>query len=219
MASIFRKIAQKVLLKVIPEMKHLFVLDEIVSSKKNSTISKKATLTEPHYIQDSTIDDYTYVGFNARITCNTIGKFCSIGPNFMSVWGIHPLEGVSTSPMFYSTVKQNGYSLTKKTKVVERKPVTIGNDVFIGMNVTILDGLKIGDGAVIGAGSVVIRDVPPYAIVAGVPAKVIRYRFSEKQIEDLLAIKWWNFPEEKLKLVEEYFFNMDMFIQHCKKIS
>jgi serine acetyltransferase len=77
--------------------------------------------------------------------------------------------------------------------------VIIGNDVYIGYNVTILSGVTIGDGAVVGACSVLTEDVPPYAIVAGNPARLIRYRFKEESIQKLLKIRWWDWPEERVK--------------------
>ena len=79
------------------------------------------------------------------------------------------------------------------------KPCTIGNDVWIGCNATILRGVKVGDGAVIGANSLVNRDVPPYAIVGGVPARIIRYRFDERVVEQLLRIRWWDWSDEKIR--------------------
>jgi acetyltransferase-like isoleucine patch superfamily enzyme len=102
-------------------------------------------------------------------------------------------------------------------KIEERKQINIGNDVFIGANVTVLDGVTIGDGAVIGAGAVVSKDIPPYAIAVGCPIKVIKYRFSETQIEALLKIRWWDFPEEQLQDVERLFFDIDAFIQKYAK--
>nr|WP_255481100.1 CatB-related O-acetyltransferase [Pontibacter sp. Tf4] len=114
--------------------------------------------------------------------------------------------------MFYSTAKQNGYSLTGENKIEETKPIIIGNDVFIGMNVTILDGVTIGDGAVIGAGSVVSKDIPPYAVAYGNPIKVVKYRFSDSTIKRLLETKWWDWDYNKLKKVEEDFFEVDKFL-------
>ena len=115
--------------------------------------------------------------------------------------------------MFYSTRKQNGFSLTDKDKIEERKIITIGNDVFIGANVTILDGVTIGDGAIIGAGAVVSKDIPDYAIAVGCPIKIIKYRFTEDRIEALKRIQWWNFTEDKLQDVEKLFFDVDEFIK------
>ncbi|RRN76434.1 CatB-related O-acetyltransferase, partial [Pseudoxanthomonas sp. SGD-10] len=155
----------------------------------------------------------SYIATNAVISQTSIGKYCSIGPNFICGWGIHPTNGLSTSPMFYSTKKQNGFSLSKTDKIEERKQIKIGNDVFIGMNVTILDGVTIGDGAVIGAGAVVSKDIPPYAIAVGSPIQIKKYRFNQDTINALLEIKWWNFEEEdKLKDIEKYFFDIDAFI-------
>lgn len=142
-----------------------------------------------------------------------IGKFCSIGPNFFCGWGVHPMDGISTSPMFYSTLKQNGMTLSLVDKVEERKNIRIGNDVFIGANVTVLDGVTIGDGAVIGAGAVVSKDIPPYAIAVGCPIRILRYRFDEEIRKKLLSIKWWNFDDEKLHDVENYFFEINRFIE------
>jgi acetyltransferase-like isoleucine patch superfamily enzyme len=163
-------------------------------------------------ITTAIIGSYTYISENAVICNSIIGKFCSIGPNLICGWGIHPLNGISTHPMFYSINKQNGITLTKQTKVQEVKLTVIGNDVFIGMNVTILDGVTIGHGAVIGACSMVNKDVPPYAIVGGVPAKIIGYRFDEQTIEKLLAKQWWDFNIDQLNDIEQNFFDVETFI-------
>jgi acetyltransferase-like isoleucine patch superfamily enzyme len=146
-----------------------------------------------------------------------IGKFCSIGPNFLCGYGIHPTDAVSTSPMFYSTMKQNGTTLSKEDKIQERKRINIGNDVFIGMNVTVLDGVTIGDGAIIGAGAVVSKDIPPYAIAVGSPIRVIKYRFSDEQRAQIQKLRWWDWNTENLRLVEKYFFNIEKFIEEATK--
>jgi len=179
----------------------------------NSFVSLKSKVYGHYQIVGSFIDDYTYIASNASLSLVRVGKFCSIGPNLKAGHGIHPLNGVSTSPMFYSPLRQNGISLSYQTKVVEQRPIFIGNDVFIGMNVTILDGITIGDGAVIGAGAVVSKNIPPFAIAVGNPIKVLRYRFSEDKIEDLLKIKWWEWDEKKLHNVEQYFDKVDDFIK------
>jgi virginiamycin A acetyltransferase len=176
-------------------------------------ISSDVKIYPPFSISSSEILAYTYISMNSRISHAKIGKFCSIGPNFICGWGIHPTNGISTSPMFYSSRKQNGITLSNSDKITERKEIVIGNDVFIGANVIVLDGIKIGDGAVIGAGSVVSKDIPPYAIAVGSPIKIIKYRFNDAQIDSLLNIKWWNFNDEKLKDVEKYFFFIDEFIE------
>ncbi len=179
-----------------------------------NTIGKNVMIYSPTHVFQSVIGDYTYIAMNPYISMTTIGKFCSIGPNLVCGWGIHPLNGISTAPMFYSTLKQNGMTLSTVDKVEERKPIVIGNDVFIGANVTILDGVTIGDGAVIGAGAVVSKDIPSYAVAVGCPIRIIKYRFSEEQISALRKIKWWEFDEEKLKDVEKCFYDVEGFIRH-----
>jgi acetyltransferase-like isoleucine patch superfamily enzyme len=132
----------------------------------------------------------------------------------MCGWGIHPTNKLSTSPMFYSTIKQNGVSFVQKDKEVEIKPIVIGNDVFIGMNVTILDGVTIGDGAVIGAGAVVSKDIPAYAVAVGNPIKILKYRFEESLRNSLIKIKWWEWKKDDLYLIEEHFDHVDNFVKH-----
>jgi len=178
----------------------------------NSLKSERTKLYPPYRVYNSTIGDYTYVSQNSSIKKTMIGKFCSIGPNLTCGWGIHPLNGISTSPMFYSKNKQNGYSLSANNKIDECKTIKIGNDVFIGMNVSILDGVTIGDGAVVGAGTVVSKDVPPYHIAVGSPMQLIRKRFDDSQIEALMRIKWWDFDVEHLNDVEQMFYDVDGFI-------
>ncbi|WP_244153800.1 CatB-related O-acetyltransferase [Flavobacterium xinjiangense] len=150
---------------------------------------------------------------NSSISYATIGKFCSIGPNMVCGWGIHPLQGISTSPVFYSTLKQVGYTYAEANLVDERKPITIGNDVFIGANVTILDGVTIGDGAVIGAGAVVNIDIPAYAVAVGCPIKIIKYRFSDDIIKKLLQLQWWNKEDDYLKKLCPNFFDVESIIE------
>jgi len=129
----------------------------------------------------------------------SVGKFCSIADDLkLFLSGNHRSDWVSTYPFpaFTETFPEakgiEGFRLT-------RGNIVIGNDVWIGSHVTILSGVTIGDGAVVGAGSLVAKSVPPYAIVVGNPAKIIRYRFDEKTIEMLLKIQWWNWPIEKIK--------------------
>ena len=177
-------------------------------------ISEGVKIYGNHRIVKATIEKGTYISYNSHISYTKIGKFCSIGANLVCGWGVHPLDGISTSPVFYSTSRQAGFTLSETNKIAERKLITIGNDVFIGANATILDGVSIGDGAVIGAGTVVSKDIPPYAIAVGCPIKIIKYRFSPEIIQKLLDIKWWNF--EDLTIIEKEFFNVEKFVSEVK---
>ena len=204
------------LAKLVPELNLL--KDENIywpylkSYSTNSKIDGRAKLMPPYKISYVEIGEGTYLAPNSTVSVAEIGRYCSIGPNFLCGWGIHPTNGISTSPMFYSTVQQNGRTLSATNKIEERKKIIIGNDVFIGANVTVLDGVAIGDGAIIGAGATVSKDIPPYAIAVGCPIQVIKYRFSQDHIDRLLKIRWWEFSDEKLKDVEKYFFDVESFL-------
>ena len=184
----------------------------------NCVISPKAKLYEPYSYADTIVGDGTYISANGRISMATIEKYCSIGPDLCAGWGVHPLEGVSTSPMFYSTGKQNGRTLVTTNMFEERKRIMIGNDVFIGRNVIILDGITIGNGAVIGAGAVVSKDIPPYAVAVGSPIKVVKYRFTPDIIKQLLAVEWWDKDEKVLEKVATYCFDIPSFLEEMKKL-
>lgn len=188
-------------------------LSYIRSGSKRIKKGKHVKIAIPGHIRDAEVGDYTYISMNSWINNTKIGKFCSIGPNLLCGWRVHPTNGISTAPMFYSTARQNGISLCTTDKLNERKTITIGNDVFIGANVTILDGVSIGDGAIIGAGAVVSKDIPPYAIAVGVPVQIVKYRFTEEQIQNLQKIQWWNFDPSRLHEIEQHFFNIEEFIE------
>ena len=145
-------------------------------------------------LSNVSLGDYTYIGGDSRIMNTVIGKFCSIGP---SVWigGLpsHPLNLKSTFPGFYQK-DSSYYGIEPEYEYNESefKQVIIGNDVWIGARAMIMDGVTAGDGAVIAAGAIVTKDIPPYAIVGGVPAKIIKFRFPEDKIKEMLASEWWN---------------------------
>lgn len=179
----------------------------------SKTCGKYVKIYAPAHISETTIGDYTYIAMNSYVSKTSIGRCCSIGPNLVCGWGIHPISAISTHPMFFSSMKQNGMSLSRIDKIEERSPIVIGNDVFIGANVTILDGVTIGDGAIIGAGAVVSKDIPPYAIAVGCPIKIRRYRFDEETIKRLQKIKWWDFDEYHLQDVEKMIFDMSAFLE------
>jgi acetyltransferase-like isoleucine patch superfamily enzyme len=143
-------------------------------------------------VKNSQIGKNTYISYFNNINNCNIGSYCSIAMGVKIGLGKHPQTLLSTSPIFYSPINALKQSLSERNFFSEFQPVQIGNDVLIGVNAIILDGIKIGDGAIIGANSVVTKDVPPYAIVAGSPAKIIRFRFNESIIKSLLEIKWWN---------------------------
>ena len=139
------------------------------------------------------LGDFTYVADNGILANTTVGKFCCIGPQVLSGLGEHPsFDFVSTHPIFFSHLKQAQISFVLDSIFDEHSSVKIGNDVWIGARAIILGGVNIGDGAIVAAGAVVTKDVPAYAIVGGVPARILRYRFDDAEINYLKESKWWD---------------------------
>lgn len=207
---------------------------KIINLRKGRISSSAIVLRKCHFEGNNAVGDNTYlsgtsfgygsyVGFGCEFSNCKIGKYCSLGSNVRVVSATHPVSGfVSTHPAFFSDSYRFRY--VKKLKFQEHLrneegyECTIGNDVWIGDNVLILGGCKIGDGAIIGMGSLVLHDVAPYSVVAGVPAKEIRKRFSDDVIEDLKKIQWWNKPTEWIEQHAEEYSDVDYFLnKHCHK--
>lgn len=180
-----------------------------MSNAVNCSFGLYNTIYENVILQEVKLNNFTYVANDTNILKTTIGKFCSIGPNCKIGLGKHPVkEFVSTHPIFFSTLKQTQISFVDKNYFNEFDTITIGNDVWIGANVIVLDGVNISDGAIIAAGSVVTNDVLPYAIVGGVPARLIRYRFGKEDIAQLLKLKWWDLEIDYLRQNFKIFHNI-----------
>lgn len=168
---------------------------------------------------------YSYIGDNA-VVLGKVGRYTSIANRVNVISGRHPLKApyVSTHPAFYAKYSAVGKTFVKEQQFEEYLFVDapdgtsystlIGNDCWIGEGASIIGGLTIADGAVVLANATVTKDVPPYAIVAGVPAKVIGYRYDEQTIQALMEKQWWNREESELKEKALLFSNLNEFIKH-----
>lgn len=196
-------------IKTVIKYPHLQLHGRVVL--RNCNIDNTVKVYHESQISNTRIEAFSYIGSNSKIMNCSIGKFCSIAPNVKIGLGIHPTNFISTYPGFYSSKASGVYKINTEENVVEHKRVHIKNDVWIGDNVTIVDGVTIGNGAIIAAGSVVTKDVKPYAIVGGVPAKVIKTRFEDKQITLLENFKWWDKDLEWIRAHSKLFLNRDSF--------
>lgn len=185
----------------------------------NTTFGGHNSIGAKTVVSDSQIGRYTYLGKNNKLDRVSIGKFCSIGSNIKILDSTHPTrEFVSTSPVFYSTLCQCGTTFVTKDKFEEHlsggdSKLIIGNDVWIGDDVTFMAGITIGDGAIIGTGALVTKDVPPFSICGGIPAKVIRYRFTQEQIDYLQTMKWWNKDDQWIRANADRFDSIERFMR------
>lgn len=181
------------------------------------------TIAENVGLNQCNIGYMTYIGNDTIFYKTDIGRFCSIADNVIIVFGQHPASGFSsTHQAFYFKNGVSGKSYVDldywspeqtypHADIEKDRYVVIGNDVWIGKRVMIMSGVKIGDGAIIAAGAVVTKDVPPYSIVGGMPARLIRKRFSDDDIEWLLKLKWWYKDEKFWKKYGNYFHDIHLF--------
>jgi acetyltransferase-like isoleucine patch superfamily enzyme len=202
-------------------LQNLFVLSisKLALVNQQSEISKRARINRFVKVVNSQIGKYTYVGSGSEIIYAEIGKFCSIARDCNIGLATHTLKNISTCPIFTEKKNGTGYRWSNTTLKEEPAKVKIGNDVWIGTGAIVLGGVNIGNGAVIAAGAVVTKDVPEYAISAGVPAKVIKYRFDPEIIIKLGELNWWDLSEEKLKSNIHFFQKNDFTLDDLEQLK
>lgn len=187
------------------------------SSIKNSKIHSTSKVESGTEFYDSVMNRYSSCGYNCHIINTEIGAFTSIASNVIIGGATHPMSWVGMSPVFY----KGRDSIRKKFVENELEQVErtiIGNDVWIGSNAIVKSGVRIGDGAVIGMGSVVTKSVGNYEIWAGNPAKLIKKRFDDDMIDELISIEWWNFDDDRLQYLSKWIASPEEFIIRSGKI-
>ncbi|MGA2935842.1 MAG: CatB-related O-acetyltransferase [Syntrophobacteraceae bacterium] len=187
------------------------------SISESCTFGGHNTILDGTRLVDTHVGRYTCIGHRCSFTNISIGQFCSIGSEIIAGLEPHPIDGfISSYPGFYMEVP-NGYpSFIHKQLFDDVRPVVIGNDVWIGSRAMILAGVTVGDGSVVGANAVVTKDIEPYSIVAGIPARLIRKRFSDNQIDQLLKFKWWDREIEWIKKNAFLFADVETFFKHME---
>lgn len=182
----------------------------------NSYVDGSSKLEAGTSFVNSTMDRHSFCGYYCDIYFTDIGAFVSIANDVVIGGGEHPVQWSSMSPVFY----KGSDSVKKKFSTFERSPIkrtVIGSDVWIGRGAIIKSGVKIGHGAVVGMGSIVTKDVGPYEIWGGNPAKKISDRFTDETKELFLEIKWWELPDYELSKYADLIRNPLEFIEAIKK--
>lgn len=173
------------------------------------TFGNNVAINRRSYINDSTIGAFSYAGINTTMNFTKLGKFCSLARN-VDIGGFdHDYHKVTTMPEFrFSQLLVGGGKIPNPVSHTDF--CEIGNDVWIAAGAQVLHKVKIGNGAVIGGGAVVTHDVPDYAIVVGVPAKIIGYRCDQKNIDSLLELKWWDWPSDVIAEHADHLIHSDI---------
>lgn len=187
-------------------------------SVKNSRIDKTAVIYSGCNISNCTMGRYSYISYHSQVNHTDIGAFCCISDHVFIGGDEHPMSWVSMSPVFSNVIHSGPKKRFSRHLVEPIKRTNIGNDVWIGHGATIKAGVNIGNGAVIGSNSVVTKDVPAYAVVAGAPAKIIKYRFDINLLTQLEKSRWWEFSDNKLMELASSITDPQKFLDSLREI-
>jgi len=218
----------KRILKLLSSWLQMFILGRRgVRILPLSYVASDCEFEGPNYIdrycnvQQTRMGRFSYIGYGSSVYGARIGRFCSIASGVKVGLGVHPVDHVSTSPVFYSQKNVFGKKWIMNNKYEsEQRDVIIGNDVWIGANAIIMSGIRIGSGAIVAACAVVTKDIEPYTIVGGIPAKILKNRFPLEIAHAIEETAWWDFEEVQLKSNANLFPDPSVFINkiNSKKI-
>lgn len=171
-----------------------------------SSFTRKSGIRYGAKLFNVQMGDYSSIGIDSKVSNAIIGRFSVIAREVYVGVGAHPTNYLSAHSIFYKNNPWGFHPEWVKEIDYDESPIChIGNDVWIGTRAIIMDGVNIGDGAIVASGAVVTKDVPPFAVVGGVPAKIIKYRYSQEMINRLLEIEWWNLSDEGISKVIDLF--------------
>lgn len=185
----------------------------------NSKIDKTASIASGCTIVNSSMGKYSYCSYDCEILDCKIGNFCSLANHVFIGGAQHPMDWVSTSPVFENVKHSGPKKRFSQFTLPSAKITLIGNDVWIGHGAIIKQGVSIGDGSVIASGAIVTKNVPPYSVVGGCPARIIKYRFSEDIITLLLQSKWWDLCDEELLKISDKIQDPTEFLKQISKLK
>lgn len=188
-------------------------------SIRDSIIDSTSLINSGSSILNSSIGKYSYCGYDCEINHAIIGNYCSLANDVIIGGEEHPMNWLSTSPVFQNVKHSGPRKRFAKHTLPNSKCTFIGSDVWVGNRAIIKQGVKIGHGAIIGAGAVVTKNVPPYAIVGGVPANIIKFRFDQDTIDFLLISEWWNWSDEKIQHYAYLFADPKKLIDELKNLE
>lgn len=190
------------------------------SVSRDSTIGDFAVLFPGASLDGSTLGRYSYVQRDSVLVNADIGPFCSIAGDVTVGLAGHPITMVSTSPVFYDPRQPLPRFLVDSPFYTEGLPRTaVGADVWIGQGAMVKAGIRVGTGAVLGAGTVVTKDVEPYAVVAGVPARLMRLRFPDEMCRRLIESRWWELDDATLRRLAPHFQSPEHFLAAYKSLN
>lgn len=185
---------------------------------RSSRVGRHCSIDRQNLLLNVTLGDRSYTGPWCMLFHAEVGRYCSISYRVTIGPPDHNYHRLSSHPFIYDPK----FGLFEESEELRNekfsRPCRIGHDVWIGCNATILRGVEVGNGAVIGAHALVNRDVPPYAIVAGIPARIIGYRFSREVIAELERIRWWEWPEEKIRKHHTLFMTEEPSLEELRKL-